>query len=159
VRLLFVCMGNICRSPTAEAIMRDLVRAAGLQSTVEIDSAGTGGWHVGDPPDPRSRAEGARRGVAVGGAARQVTARDFQAFDLLLAMDAANRRDLLRVTPAGARAEVRLLREFDPTAVAAGDLDVPDPYYGGGDGFALVFDVVERACHGLLEHVRTRLAA
>ncbi len=158
VRLLFVCMGNICRSPTAEAVMRDLVTQAGLERAVEVDSAGTGGWHAGDPPDGRSVAAAARRGIAVGGAARQVALADFEAFDLLLVMDHANARELRARAPhAGGAEKVRLLREFDPAF--AGELEVPDPYYGGGEGFDLVIDLVESACRGLLDDVRLRLRA
>jgi protein-tyrosine phosphatase len=147
MRILFVCMGNICRSPTAEAVMRSLLRAEGIERTVALDSAGTGGWHAGAPPDARA--------VVVEGAARQVTAEDFDDFDLVLAMDRDNERDLLAWAPDGeARAKVRLLREFDPEAVAAGDLDVPDPYYGGPNGFDRVLDLVEAACRGLLDEVR-----
>ncbi len=155
MRILFVCMGNICRSPTAEGVMRGLVRDAGLEGRVELDSAGTGGWHAGDPPDARATAAARARGVDLDGAARAVTAEDFEHFDLLLAMDRENERDLLARAPdADARAKVRLLREFDPEAVAAGDLDVPDPYYGGARGFEHVLDLVEAACRGLLAEVR-----
>jgi protein-tyrosine phosphatase len=158
MRLLFVCLGNICRSPTAEAVMRDLVRREGLDGAIEIGSAGTGGWHVGAPPDRRSAAEARRRGIAMTGRARQVRPADFDDFDLLLAMDRANHRELLALAPgAGARDRVRMLRAFDPRAVASGDLDVPDPYYGEGDGFALVFDLVHVACRGLLEELRPSL--
>ena len=158
VRLLFVCMGNICRSPTAEAVMRDLVAQAGLEHAVAVDSAGTGGWHAGDPPDGRSVAAAARRGVNVGGTARQVATADFDAFDLLLAMDHANARELRARAPGpGGAAKVRLLREFDPASDS--DLEVPDPYYGGGDGFDLVLDLVDAACRGLLDDLRLRLAA
>ena len=140
--------------------MRHLLQDAGLDGRVEVDSAGTGSWHVGAPPDARSAEAARTRGVRLEGAARQVTAVDFSDWDLLLAMDRENRRNLLALAPdAEAREKVRLLREFDPEAVAAGDLDVPDPYYGGEDGFGHVFDVVERACHGLLEHVRAQIAA
>jgi protein-tyrosine phosphatase len=157
MRLLFVCLGNICRSPTAEGVMRHLVREAGLEDEVTIDSAGTGSWHVGCSPDRRSTAAAAVRGITLEGQARQVTAADFERFDLLVAMDAANREDLQALAPdAGARAKVVALREFDPEAAAAGELDVPDPYYGGDDGFEHVLDVVERACRGLLDHVRER---
>jgi low molecular weight protein-tyrosine phosphatase len=129
MRILFVCMGNICRSPTAEAVMRGLLRAEGLEQAVAIDSAGTGGWHAGDPPDARAVAAARSRDVVVEGAAREVTAEDFKRFDLVLAMDRENERDLLARAPDDeARAKVRLLREFDPAAVVAGDLDVPDPY-------------------------------
>ena len=155
MRILFVCMGNICRSPTAEAVMRALLHAEGLERTVAIDSAGTGGWHAGDPPDARAVAAARSRDVVVEGAARQVTAEDFDAFDLVLAMDRDNERELLARAPDDeARAKVRLLREFDPAAVAAGDLDVPDPYYGGRNGFEQVLDLIEAACRGLLDEVR-----
>jgi protein-tyrosine phosphatase len=158
MRLLFVCLGNICRSPTAEAVMRHLVRDAGLQDAVTIDSAGTGSWHVGSPPDRRSTHAASLRGITLEGAARQVTRSDFARFDLLVAMDAANRRDLQRLAPdREARAKVVALREFDEEAAAAGDLDVPDPYYGEADGFDDVLDIVDRACRGLLDHVRERL--
>jgi protein-tyrosine phosphatase len=155
MRILFVCMGNICRSPTAEGVMRGLLREAGLEDRIELDSAGTGGWHAGDPPDARATAAARARGVVLDGAARAVTAEDFERFDLLLAMDRENERDLLARAPdAEGRAKVRLLREFDPEAVAAGDLDVPDPYYGGARGFEHVLDLVEAACRGLLAEVR-----
>jgi protein-tyrosine phosphatase len=155
MRILFVCMGNICRSPTAEGVMRGLLGAAGLERVVAIDSAGTGGWHAGDPPDSRAVAAARSRDIVVEGAARQVTDEDFERYDLLLVMDRENQRDLLARAPdAQARAKVRLLREFDPAAVAAGDLDVPDPYYGGPHGFDRVLDLVEAACRGLLDEVR-----
>jgi protein-tyrosine phosphatase len=155
MRILFVCMGNICRSPTAEAVMGALLRAEGLERAIAIDSAGTGGWHAGAPPDARAVAAARSRDVVVEGAARQVTAEDFDDFDLVLAMDRDNERELLARAPdAEARGKVRLLREFDPAAVAAGDLDVPDPYYGGPNGFDHVLDLVEAACRGLLDEVR-----
>jgi protein-tyrosine phosphatase len=157
VRLLFVCLGNICRSPTAEGVMRHLVAEAGLEDEITIDSAGTGSWHVGSPPDARSTATARRRGIALEGAARQVGPEDFERFDLLVAMDASNKRELLALAPdAEARAKVVALREFDPLAVQAGDLDVPDPYYGGDHGFEHVLDVVERACRHLLDDLRAR---
>ncbi len=153
MRLLFVCMGNICRSPTAEGVMRSLLREQGLEDEVEIDSAGTGGWHAGDPPDARATEAARRRGIALEGAARQVRASDFEHYDLLLAADRENLRDLRAVAPdEAARAKVRLLREYDPDS--RGDLDVPDPYYGGPDGFEDVLDLVEAACRGLLAEVR-----
>jgi protein-tyrosine phosphatase len=152
VRLLFVCLGNICRSPTAKGVMRSLVREAGLEDAVEIDSAGTGSWHVGHPPDARSTEAARARGITLEGAARQVTPADFERFDLLIAMDAANRRELQRLAPDdAARAKIRMLR--------AGDLDVPDPYYGGEDGFEHVLDGVEEGCRALLAEVRERIAA
>ncbi|MEW6583560.1 MAG: low molecular weight protein-tyrosine-phosphatase [Actinomycetota bacterium] len=146
-------MGNICRSPTAEAVMAHLVDNAGLAERVIVDSAGTGSWHVGEPPDHRATAEATRRGVPMRGTAVQFQAVDFARFDLVLAMDADNRRHLERLAPdAESRAKVRLLRSFDPEAT--GDLAVPDPYYGGTDGFRRVFDMVEAACRGLLDHLR-----
>jgi protein-tyrosine phosphatase len=155
MRILFVCMGNICRSPTAEGVMRVLVREQGLDGRVEVDSAGTGNWHAGDPPDERAVAAARGRGIELDGAARQVTAADFDRFDLIVAMDRDNERALLALAPDdAARAKVRLLREFDPASVAAGELDVPDPYYGGPRGFERVLDIVTAGSRGLLDQVR-----
>lgn len=157
-RVLFVCLGNICRSPTAEGVLRHLIAERGLDGEVVVDSAGTAGWHVGDAPDRRAVSEARNRGLDIGGLrGRRVGAGDFEQFDLLLAMDEENRRDLVALAPDDeARAKVRLLREFDPDAVTAGDLEVPDPYYGGPDGFAQVYDAVDRACRGLLRHLTGR---
>jgi protein-tyrosine phosphatase len=156
-RVLFVCMGNICRSPTAEGVMRALVADAGLSDEIEIDSAGTGGWHVGAPPDSRAVAAAARRGIRLDGGARQVRVKDFDDFDLVVALDAANARDLRRLAPdEAAAAKVRLLREFDPASAGGRDLDVPDPYYGESDGFGHVLDLVDAACRGLLDELRER---
>lgn len=153
MRILFVCMGNICRSPTAEGVMRRLVEDAGLADRVEIESAGTGGWHAGEPPDRRATQAARRRGITLEGAARQIRPADFHDFDLLIALDRANLRELLAVAPDEEAAEkVRLLREFDPRA--SGELDVPDPYYGGDRGFEAVLDMVEAACRGLLDELR-----
>jgi len=160
VRLLFVCLGNICRSPTAEGVMRALVADAGLAQRIEIESAGTGSWHVGSPPDERASAAAAARGVALEGSARQVRADDFFYFDLVLAMDSANLRELRRLAPGEAeRSKLRLLREFDPASVARADLDVPDPYYGAAGGFEEVLDLVQAACEGLLAEIRAGQAA
>jgi protein-tyrosine phosphatase len=154
-RILFVCMGNICRSPTAEAMMRSLVREAGLQDEIEIHSAGIGDWHAGQPPDRRASAAARRRGLTLEGTARQVRPGDFDDFDLLLAMDRDNFRELQELAPdAAAAGKVRMLREFDPHAAGAPDLDVPDPYYGGEQGFETVLDQVEAACRGLLDELR-----
>ena len=153
MKLLFVCMGNICRSPTAEGVMRRLLRDEGLEDEIQIDSAGTGGWHVGNPPDERATEAAFRRGITLEGAARQVRPSDFEDYDLLLAADRENLADLRAIAPDDeARAKVRLLREFDPGS--HGDLDVPDPYYGGPGGFEEVLDLVEAACRGLLAEVR-----
>jgi len=136
VRLLFVCMGNICRSPTAEAVMRAVVAREGLGDQVEIDSAGTGAWHVGNPPDRRSTVAAQARGIVMEGAARQVTVTDFDTYDLLLAADGENVGALRALAPdAAAAAKIHLLREYDAHAAATGDLAIPDPYYGGPDGF------------------------
>ena len=135
--------------------MARLVADARLEQAIEVDSAGTGAWHVGSPPDERATAAAAARGVAMRGTARQVRREDFDAFDLLLAMDDENHRTLRALAPdAEAAAKVRLLREFDPAAAGAGSLDVPDPYYGGADGFDRVLDLVEAACAGLLDELR-----
>jgi protein-tyrosine phosphatase len=146
-RVLFVCLGNICRSPTAEGVMRRLVREQGLEDRIEIDSAGTGGWHVGAPPDARATDAARRRGTTLEGAARRFDPADFDRFDLIVAMDAENRRDLLALAPDDdARAKVRMFRP--------GDLDVPDPYYGGDDGFDEVLDLVEEAAAALISELR-----
>lgn len=135
--------------------MRALVAREGLAEEIEIDSAGTGAWHVGDPPDRRSTATAAKRGIVMEGAARQVADADFDTYDLILAADEQNVAALRgRAPDDAAAAKVRLLREFDPKAVEAGDLEVPDPYYGGPDGFEHVLDLVQDACEGLLTHVR-----
>jgi protein-tyrosine phosphatase len=144
-RILFVCLGNICRSPTAEGVMRRLVREHGLEDAIEIDSAGTGGWHVGSPPDARATEAARRRGTELSGSARRFDPK--RDFDLILAMDAENRRDLLALAPdEEAREKVRMFRP--------GDLDVPDPYYGGDDGFDEVLDLVEEAARELLAELR-----
>lgn len=153
-----MCLGNICRSPTAEAVMRHLVEREGLRERVHVESAGTGSWHVGHPPDARSREEARRRGIAMSGSARQFAPDDFFRLDLILALDHQNAADLKALAPDEAeRAKVRLLREFDPALPEGADAAVPDPYYGGDDGFRDVFDMVEAACEGLLAHIRERL--
>jgi protein-tyrosine phosphatase len=151
---LFVCLGNICRSPTAEGVMRSLVRQAGLADRVHVDSAGTGGWHIGSAPDERAAAAAGSRGIALEGRARQVRLEDFSEFDLLLAMDSSNLRELRALAASEEeRARVRLLREFDPAAAGSGELDVPDPYYGAAGGFEEVLDLVTAACEGLLAEI------
>jgi len=153
VRICFVCLGNICRSPTAEAVMRHLVVGAGLEHQILIESAGTGDWHVGQPRDRRSRAVGQARGIPLSGEARQFVAADFDRYTHVLAMDRGNRDELLKMARgAQDRAKVALLRSFDPAAPP--DAEVPDPYYGGAGGFDEVFDICERACGALLEQLR-----
>ena len=152
-RVCFVCLGNICRSPTAEGVFRHLVAEAGLAAHFEIDSAGTAGYHAGDAPDRRARAAGKRAGIVVDGAARQFSASDFARFDQVIAMDTANLQDLRRLAPSSALAnKVRLLRSFDPAAPL--DAPVPDPYYGDDAGFDRVLELCRTACQHLLEEIR-----
>jgi protein-tyrosine phosphatase len=133
-------------------VLRQLVAEAGREDEIEIASAGTGDWHVGHPPDERATAAAAARGITLEGAAQQVTPADFGHYDLIVAMDRSNQRDLLALAPDGAaRDKVVLLRDYDPEA--GGDLDVPDPYYGGGDGFERVLDIVDRSARGLLDRL------
>lgn len=152
IGVLFVCLGNICRSPLAEAVFRGLVEEAGLAERFAIDSAGTSNYHTGETPDPRTIEVARERGVRVEHAARQVHARDFSSFDYILAMDSENLRRIERARPSGTEAEVRLLRWFD--AEAGPHAEVPDPYFGGESGFQDVQDLVDRACRGLLQHIR-----
>jgi protein-tyrosine phosphatase len=153
VRLCFVCLGNICRSPTAEGIMLHLIAQAGLAAAFAVESAGTGDYHVGERPDRRTLATAKARGVALPSRARQFVADDFARFDLVLAMDTENRENLLRLAQDdAARAKVLLLRSFDTDALS--DAPVPDPYYGGATGFEEVFDVCDAACRALLAHLR-----
>lgn len=163
VAVCFVCLGNICRSPTAEGVFQKLVEGAGLSAEIAIDSCGTGSWHVGEPADARSRAAAAKRGYRLLSRARRIDGADFGRFNYLLAMDHDNLRALEDLGRAlGYSVEgpphVSLLRDFDKTA-PAGSV-VPDPYYGGDRGFEEVLDICERACRGLLDHiVRTDLPA
>ncbi len=152
VRVLFVCLGNICRSPTAEGMFRALVACEGLAEKIAIDSAGTGAWHVGDAPDRRMQAAAGRRGVDLSTLrARQATAGDFDHFDYVLAMDAQNHRDLKNICPRGQEDRLHLFLDFAPETRRS---DVPDPYYGGPQGFEEVLDLVEAASRGLLVHIR-----
>jgi protein-tyrosine phosphatase len=158
VRILFVCLGNICRSPTAEAVLRALAAREAPELSLEVDSAGTAGYHIGEPPDPRTRAAALRRGYDLSALrARVVEPGDFERFDLILAMDRENLRVLRRRAPAAAHERLRLLLEFAASADAPED--VPDPYYGGANGFEEVLDLVEGAARGLLAHLRRQLRA
>jgi len=153
-RLLFVCLGNICRSPLAEGIFLDLARRRKVEKKFEVESCGLGSWHVGNPPDPRSIAVAARHNIDLTSRARQFDARrDAEAWDLLLAMDRDNSSGLIA---AGAPSDrVRLMRSFDPSMAdrPEHELDVPDPYMGGPEGFDHVYTMLERACAGLLDHM------
>ncbi len=153
IRILFVCLGNICRSPTAEGVMRSLVQAQGKEDGFFLDSAGTGDWHVGQAPDRRAQAACRRAGVDISMLrARQVCAEDFFRFDLILACDRENLRDLKRMAPAQCPARVRMLRDY--SRVAPGS-DVPDPYYGGDEEFDATVQACREACEGLLEQLVT----
>jgi len=157
MRILFVCMGNICRSPTAEGVFRKLVAEQVPDLRIEIDSAGTHDYHVGEPPDRRAVVAAARRGIDLTGLrARMVEEADFERYDLLVAMDRLNRETLLDRSPEPYRDRIRLLMEFAPVTDVE---DVPDPYYGGSLGFERVLDLVEEAAQGLLDEVLARSTA
>ncbi len=154
MRVLFVCLGNICRSPTAEAVFRHLLARARTELRIEVDSAGIGDWHIGEPPDERAQAAARRRGVDMSGIrARQIVHEDFALFDLILAMDRQNLAELKRRAPVQYRERVRLFLEFAPQLDTH---DVPDPYYGGEAGFEEVLDLAEQAARGLLSHLTAR---
>lgn len=156
VRVLFVCMGNICRSPTAEGVFRHLVAEAGLQEHILSDSAGTHDYHVDEPPDSRTQRAAVKRGYDLAALrGRQVTRNDFDEFDYILAMDETNLRLLERLCPPPHAHKLKLFLEFsgDPAL-----REVPDPYYGGAEGFERVLDLAEQAARGLLEHLRRQLA-
>lgn len=156
MRVLFVCTGNICRSPTAEGVFRRLVEEAGLAHAIEVDSAGTGDWHAGQPPDARSQEASLRRGIDLSAQrARPVRRDDFHAFDVILAMDRGHLRQLRRAAPPGAPARIELLLDHAPEH----GRDVPDPYYGAGDGFERVLDMIEAAGGRLLATLREDIAA
>ena len=154
MKVLFVCLGNICRSPTAEGVFRHYVEQAGLSEHVTIDSAGTSDWHIGKTPDPRTIAAAAQRGYDVSTLrGRQATAQDFAEFDLILAMDNSNLQNLQAIQPANSKAELAL---YLPRFGISPD-EVPDPYYGGEDGFELVLDMLEQASQVLLDEIKARL--
>jgi len=153
--VLFVCTGNICRSPTADGVFRHLVREAGLEAEVRVDSAGTHDYHVGEPPDERAQAHALRRGYDLSALrARQVAGEDFDRFDLVLAMDRGHLRILKRLAPPEHHHKLRLFMEY---ATHLRRDDVPDPYYGGSRGFEEVLDMIEDAARGLLAELRPRL--
>lgn len=152
VKVLFVCLGNICRSPSAEGVFRACVEKACLQDTIEIDSCGTAAYHIGKSPDPRSIAAAAKRGIDISQLqARQVQAADFHHFDYLMAMDESNLENLKRIQPSNSKAQVGLLMDFSPHP---NQTEVPDPYYGGEDGFELVLDLLDEACSAFLDDIQ-----
>lgn len=154
VRVLFVCLGNICRSPTAEGMFRHVVTQAGLLEHVEIDSAGTHAYHVGEPPDRRAQAAARRRGIDLSALrGRQAQPVDIQRFDYVLAMDEENYQNLLAICPPGLEHKLRLFLEFAP---GRPEREVPDPYFGGEAGFDRVLDMIEDASRGLLAELRDR---
>ncbi len=155
-RVCFVCTGNICRSPMAESVFRARVAEAGLDGLIEVDSAGTGGWHEGDGADPRTVAVLEEHGYAGEHTARQFQASWFSRLDLVIALDTGHLKALRRLAPTREDTEkVRLLRSYEPAA--GDDLDVPDPYYGGTDGFEECLEMVEAASEGLLAEVRQQV--
>jgi protein-tyrosine phosphatase len=143
-RILFVCTGNICRSPTAEGVLRHLVAAAGVADEFDIDSAGTGDWHRGQSPDRRAMRAAAARGITLDGHAREIDAQDFETFDLIVAMDREHLRELRRRAPHGTEHKLRMLT----------DVEVPDPYYGDAEAFDEVLDIVDAGCRRLLDELR-----
>ncbi|MBT6597387.1 MAG: low molecular weight phosphotyrosine protein phosphatase [Nitrospina sp.] len=157
VEVCFVCLGNICRSPLAQGVFEALVKQEELQDRIIISSAGTSHWHVGGPPDPRMQQTARQHGIHLNSRARQFQATDFKRMDLVLAMDHSNLDSLQQMRPAAElRDKLFLFRSFDPEN--NGDLDVPDPYYGGDKGFEAVYQMVERTCPKVLQHLQTKLA-
>ena len=154
VKVLFVCLGNICRSPTAEGVFRKLVQEQNLAHQIEIDSAGTHAYHVGEPPDERAQAAALRRGIDISGLrGRKAIAADIRTFDYVLAMDNENFENLNAICPAGLESKIQLFLEFAPNRP---EREVPDPYFGGAGGFDRVLDMIEEAAQGLLEDIRRR---
>lgn len=155
-RICFVCLGNICRSPTAEGVFQHLVNERGLQSYFEIDSAGTSAYHVGEPANSKSREVALQHGVSLQSKARQFQSSDLEYFDLILAMDRENLRNVEKLQTAAEEDEnIGMLRDFDPEP---GDGEVPDPYYGGLQGFENVFQIVKRSCEQLLDELETHIS-
>lgn len=155
LRICFVCLGNICRSPTAEGVFQHLVDKNGFSAWVEVDSAGTAAYHEGEPANSKSRRIAEQYGVSLNSRARKFEYSDLEYFDLVIAMDKENQRDLLRLDRKNRfRNKIFLLRDFDPVP---GDHEVPDPYYGGISGFELVYDIVLRSCESLLDALRPHI--
>ena len=154
IKVLFVCMGNICRSPTAEGVFRHKVEQANLQNQIFIDSAGTIAYHEGDPPDPRAQNAAIKRNIDLSQQrARRVSSEDFLNFDFVVAMDESNKQDLLDICPEGYEDRVHLLLDFSDSD----ESEVPDPYYGQNKGFEIVLNIVEEASQGLLQHISSKI--
>lgn len=155
IEVCFVCMGNICRSPLAQGVFEKCVADEDLQDQIGVSSAGTGSWHVGSPPDGRMQKTANKHGIQLNSRGQQFQPEDFSDFDLILAMDGSNLSILEQICPDPRKAEnLKLFRSFDPEA--NGDFDVPDPYYGGGKGFEIVYEIVDRTCPKILEFIKTR---
>lgn len=155
MRVLFVCLGNICRSPTAEAVFRSVVQRAGLETAIEIDSCGTAGYHVGEAPDPRSIDAASKRGYAMNALrGRQLCESDYHTYDYILPMDQANLDEVIRRNPGVDGSTIALLLSYSEQTAY---VEVPDPYYGAGDGFSLVLDLIEDAAAGLLTDIKAKL--
>ncbi len=154
-QVCFVCLGNICRSPLAEGVFQSLVAREGLSQRIQISSAGVGHWHIGEPPDRRMQKTALEKGIRLTGQARQFQPSEFSQHNLILAMDQSNLSALQQICPGESRQreKLRLFRSFDPES--NGNLDVPDPYYGGDRGFDLVFDIVRRTCPQILNHIKS----
>lgn len=153
MKVLFVCLGNICRSPLAEGIMKRKIESAGLADQITIDSCGTSNYHIGDKPDVRTRSNAKMNGVELSHLGRQLTVNDLEEFDYILAMDRSNYQNILRLRNAEQYSpKIKLMREFDPEP---GD-DVPDPYYGGEQGFQDVFDILNRSVDGFITHLKSK---
>ncbi len=154
IKVLFICLGNICRSPTAEGVFKVLVKRENLGDHISIDSAGTGSYHIGRPPDQRSQAAALKRGINMSHQkARQVCTDDFVEFDCLVAMDCDNRSNLLAICPPGFESKIHLMLDF---ADGINEQNVPDPYYSGENGFEIVLDLIEKASLGLLVDIRDK---
>jgi len=154
IKVLFVCLGNICRSPLAEAIFNHKIQQAGMDGHFEVDSCGTGNYHIGSQPDPRTLANARKNGIPINHVCRQLTASDLEYYDYILAMDNSNFNNIMRLRGADKHSEkIALLRDFDPESKG---LEVPDPYFGGEDGFQEVFEILDRSMYHFIEHVRGR---
>lgn len=154
-KIVFVCLGNICRSPTAEGVFQHLVNERGLQSYFYVDSAGTSAYHIGETANSRSRDTASKHGIELKSRARRFEAEDLEEFDLIVAMDSQNLKDIKQLDTKGTiDAKVVSMRDYDPRP---GDGNVPDPYYGGIDGFKNVFEIVKRSCETLLDELESRI--